>query len=155
MHWRGKSGPCWWSYFTGTISKDDWDQYLQMCRELVAGVMNERSVVLAMAYRSTSPTAPQRGALADLLKQYEAQFQRLEAFALVSDSAIVRGTVTAINWLTHKPFPEKVFGDPREALDWLHGVEPGVRPQKVIADMAHVISPDLLWVRPEETVAAP
>jgi len=52
-------------------------------------------------------------AVEPLLREY------MVAAAIVSQSALVHGVVTAINWLTPPVFPQKVFSDAAEAETWL------------------------------------
>jgi hypothetical protein len=68
-----------------------------------------------------SPTAKQRS----LVKEHEVAMglPQLERLALISDSGVVRGAITALSWLApslrnHKAFAPK---DVRSALDWLAG----------------------------------
>jgi hypothetical protein len=98
------------------IGDDTWRQYLGYS----AGTVTNRGPFHGVFFWSLKqgPSARQR----TMLTNEFAQAVRLDAqrrVALISDSALVRGTITAINWLARK---KVVAFAPREvarALDWL------------------------------------
>jgi hypothetical protein len=70
--------------------------------------------------RGMRPDAARRRRFAQWVKENEAELrQRLAAHAVVVDSGIQRGTITAILWFTSSPCPMKVFDDREQAERWL------------------------------------
>jgi len=74
----------------GDISNDVWNRFLEAISE------NNTEYVLTLALGSPSLTATQRKAAADLLKR-----KSIPA-AVVTESPLVRGIVTAVSWLGAK-----------------------------------------------------
>src|SRR5262245_8947272 len=60
---------------------------------------------LAVVRGDGGPSSKQREALARVLKSVRSDFR----FALVTDSVLVRGALTAINWLAGKAAPPQRF----------------------------------------------
>ncbi len=73
--------------------------------------------VIAMALTEDGPSSKQREALARTLKTTRSDLR----FALLTDSRMVRGALTAINWLTRKHDTTAAFTtrDIEQALDFL------------------------------------
>lgn len=70
--------------------------------------------------RDTRPDATRRKRFADWIETHEAELRlRLAAHAVVVDSTLQRGMITAILWMTSPPCPMKVFDDREEAERWL------------------------------------
>jgi hypothetical protein len=123
--YHGTDGAFAWFYLHGTVTDADWNQYLETIEHGMAE--NTTTVSLTIAYQATLPTPIQRRRLADLVSR-EAMRQdlSLKALAFATDSSLARGALTAINWLVKKPFPEKVFGNPVKAIEWLATITPGL-----------------------------
>jgi hypothetical protein len=75
------------------------------------------SKILAIWRGGSGPTSKQRKALVDVLRAFPPDLQ----LALLTDSEAIRGTLTAINWLTGRGNFNRVFGEESvdEALDFL------------------------------------
>jgi hypothetical protein len=66
-------------------------------------------------------SARQRRLQADWIRENEALLVRdVVAAALVTDSAVIRGTVTAVFWIRPLPMPSKIVATLQEAEKWLH-----------------------------------
>ena len=50
--------------------------------------------------------------------------QRVQAHALVTNSTLSRGVLTAINWVIKRPFQERVFAQPADGLAWIGSLKP-------------------------------
>ncbi len=61
--------------------------------------------VLVLAHGDTTPTSKQRANLAAVVKQLRPRVP----FAMLTDSAIARTILTAINWLVNKQHESRVF----------------------------------------------
>ncbi|MCP4499330.1 MAG: hypothetical protein GY822_05105 [Deltaproteobacteria bacterium] len=48
--------------------------------------------------------------------------ERLKALTNVTDSAVKRGVITAINWLVNFPCPTQVHSDDDEAMAWVRSL---------------------------------
>ena len=82
----------------------------------------EPFAVLIDAREAARPSSRQRQTMGRRTAQ---NFQRyplgITGIALVLSSAIERGVLTAINWLSGPAYPTRVFSTPEEAAIWLHG----------------------------------
>lgn len=79
-----------------------------------------RKVCLFDLTKATTGTARQRQTQAAWIgKNEEALARDFAAAAIVTDSAIVRGTVTAIFWIRPLPFPTRVVATLEAADAWL------------------------------------
>jgi hypothetical protein len=47
-----------------------------------------------------------------------------------------RGVLTAVNWFVSRTFPERVFSEPRAAVDWLSELSVSVDAQRVLTQLA-------------------
>lgn len=62
----------------------------------------------------------QRKRMADFLAQKEVKIRRATSgVAIVTPSAIIRGMITAVSWLTGTPCPQRTFSNELEARAWL------------------------------------
>ncbi len=83
----------------------------------------ERFASLHDGVRATGLDGRQRRRMADHVNAYRKPLGEWHvAAAIVVDSAIVRGIVTAINWLSPPPFPQRQFATRAEAEAWLLGM---------------------------------
>jgi hypothetical protein len=55
------------------------------------------------------------------------------AAAIVSPSAMVRGIVTAVNWLSPPPFPQRQFAMRSEAEAWVQGMLSADRTSSILS----------------------
>ena len=82
----------------------------------------ERGEAFALIYDvRESPTLPaeQRRTVAEFTDRYGAQYPNVRMVtAIVVASAVQRGVVKAINWLTRQPVPVGVVGTVDEAIAW-------------------------------------
>ncbi|MFT3776213.1 MAG: hypothetical protein QM820_63525 [Minicystis sp.] len=92
--------------------------------------------MLDLVHGITAPNATQRKAVATAVAEVPRK-ERILGHAVVTNSAIARGVLIATNWLvTSRPFPEKVFDEPRAALEWLRSRDPAVSLDAVLATVA-------------------
>jgi stage II sporulation SpoAA-like protein len=92
--------------------------------ELVEQAMAEgRGVAWLTDLSSYNPATPLlRQGLAKVIIRYRDQIGRgTLAEARVTQSAVVRGILTAIAWLAPQPWPIRVFESESEAIAWLRG----------------------------------
>jgi hypothetical protein len=82
----------------------------------------ERGEAFALIYdvRESPPLpAEQRRIVAEFTDRYSAQYPNVRMVtAIVVASAVQRGVVKAINWLTRQPVPVGVVGTVDEAITW-------------------------------------
>jgi hypothetical protein len=89
-------------------------EYLALLRR------NKPYVIFMDTTQMTSTTAMFRKRYAEFFKTNETVLKHLcKGGALVITSGIVRGTLTAVLWLTPMPFPHKIVATKEEALAWL------------------------------------
>jgi hypothetical protein len=115
--WLGRMGRLWWFYYTGPCTEETWDQYLEMVKRMLDSW--QPATLLCLAHRADAPNPLQRKKMADFINRNRIELRRLDRFALVVDSVLHRGAITAINWLVGKPFDERVFNSPLAAIKWL------------------------------------
>lgn len=117
---QGRIQHCMWSVISGTFSDDEWSEYVEgMRRDLEAVERETRGALglLTVAVQCDPPTATQRKAIADLRRSELGGL--VQAHAFVTESVLLRGGLTAINWLADRSFEEKVFGNVDPAIGWL------------------------------------
>ncbi|HEX8954589.1 MAG TPA: hypothetical protein VF945_22195 [Polyangia bacterium] len=79
----------------------------------------ERYVIIHDARRAARPTPKQRAYAAAQQKLDAERTRRLLAgTALVVSSPLIASVVTAINWITPPPFPQKIFSSIPDAEAW-------------------------------------
>lgn len=133
--WVGESAHCIWTFISGEISAYDWDRYIEHLRSNIdKPILTPRSG-LGMSYQAGVPNSAQRKQLAEFLHGNDLKLRAVRGYAFVTESSLARGALTALNWVYKKPFEEKVFSTIQGGLRWLQGINPGVDPQQVIADI--------------------
>lgn len=124
MFASGDVGICRWAFFRGASTD-------AMVEQLVTHIHGSRpregTVLIDIAYDITFPSALQRTRIAEAVKDALGTHRRLiSGHAVVTNSAVTRATMTAINWLVRPQFPEQIFSDPASALAWLNQLSPTV-----------------------------
>lgn len=102
------------------ITASVWDEYLNTLATLAR---NEGAATGGLQYTPDhGPNAAQRKALS--LREDELGMDKLRRMAIVSDSVVVRGAVTAISWMIKSSAQTKISSfkptDYSEAFRWLH-----------------------------------
>lgn len=143
---NGSNDACWWHYTCGAVDEQGWDEYLVHIRNFAVAT-SHAGLLLTIAYRSPGPNAEQRKKLAALLNEYDSK-HIVKAHAFVTDSMVARGALTALGWLTPRPFPERVFKNPPAALAWLHSVEPRCDPDEPWQEITAAVPAEALWTEP-------
>lgn len=73
--------------------------------------------ILVDARMATRPSAVQRKMITDNSKSPNAH---LVALATVTDNALIRGALRAVEWVTHPTYKTRVFASLDDAVAWLH-----------------------------------
>lgn len=123
--WSGREADVFWAYVHGEFSDATFAGYIATL-QATFGPADRPSAMLTIAHSPRMPSASHRKTLAQLAESELGP--RLRSHAIVSDSAIAQGVVTALNWLTRKPYEEKIFRTTAEALDWLRERHPRLNP---------------------------
>jgi hypothetical protein len=80
----------------------------------------ERFAVLMDARPASVPSAVERARIAQFMEETAPRSShQVSGLALVVDTFLGRGVLTAVQWLTQPPFPIRAFGGVPEALEWL------------------------------------
>lgn len=112
--------------FSGDEASDaDFGAYVARLEALIAApehVSGSAVAVLIVDAGSPAPNAVWRQRIAEVGGRAPAG----TAFALVSDSALVRGVATAVQWLKPQPYARKTVGRFDDAVAWLETLRPGV-----------------------------
>ncbi|MCA9578587.1 MAG: STAS/SEC14 domain-containing protein [Polyangiales bacterium] len=105
----------------GVVTDESLDRYLaesvqDLSRRTVHCVMHDSRTAMGLS-------AAQRRRMAAHLAQHEhAIRQWTSGVAIVSPSAVIRGMITAVNWITGTPCPQRTFATEPEARAWLRDV---------------------------------
>lgn len=144
--WIGKSGPVLWSVHLDEVSKTDWAEYVGGVRSQVEALhaANARGALLTISWESSVPDANQRRLLAETIR--DTHSWRLAVHGFVSDSVLARGALTAVAWLTKKPYEERAFGDALEAMTWIASSVEGVDVRAIVRDIKQGV-PGRRWER--------
>jgi len=130
---RGVQGPCRWACLIGGISDDDANGFLSHLRDAVAQ-LEKGLMILDITHDVPMPSAVLRKEISQIVAQ-AADAQLLTAHALVVNSPVGRGALTAINWVVRPKFDEKVFGNPHDAAAWLAERNPALDGAALIRDL--------------------
>ena len=97
------------------------DELLRFFAEIEAVLaMPGRKACLIDLRQATAGTARQRQLQGEWIRKHEDTLKRdFCAAAIVTDSALIRGTVTAVFWIRPLPFPSHVTGTLELAHNWL------------------------------------
>lgn len=117
MLYTGDAGPCAWSFIRGELDDETVGRFLEYLRNLAKHAVPGQ-LVIDLCYDVPMPTPVQRKRIVEVL-QSSPKLDLVAGHAFVINSTIGRGLLTAINWVVRPPFEEKVFTQPREAMDWL------------------------------------
>jgi len=138
--WSGRVGNCLWSYAHDKASTSDWESYLAAHRRALTTAPRP-TTMLTVVYQASPPNAGERKMLADMVR---GSADAILAHAMVADTAIARGVLTALDWLVKKPFKESVFSDVREGVRWLTTFTPELRVTEIVLAIAAAVPHDAL-----------
>lgn len=127
---------CAWAVLLGEVPEAEIDAFVAHIGE-VGQIDSPQRVVLDIAHDISLPTPLQRKKIASAVEGALAAKRLVAGHALATNSVAARGVLTAINWFVPKSFPEKVFSDPRAALEWLRTLNGAVDPTSVLAQIAN------------------
>lgn len=104
--------------YIDTYSDAELEQFLREIEAVLA--LPGRKACLIDLTRAKAGSAKQRQMQGDWIKTHESVLERdFAAAAIVTDSAIIRGTVTAVFWIRPLPFPSHVAASIDKAQVWL------------------------------------
>ena len=104
--------------YIGDYSDDELTTYLATLQRLFT--MPGRKVAVLDVLKGTVATAHQRKRQAAFIERNEDLLRRdFAAAAIVLDSALLRGAVTAIFWMRPLPMPTQIVATVDAALTWL------------------------------------
>lgn len=142
----GRRGPVHWTCLVGETSASTWDAYVDHLLRDLAPALAPGAIVLDIWHGCGSPPVRVRDRFA---RQFlvTPEVRHVRAHAVVTDSAMTRGALTAINWVIKRPFEERVFGQPAGALTWLKELAPELDVAGLMADIeaASPVCRDLRW----------
>lgn len=101
--------------FSGENEDADFERYLEVTHLLDTRAAGRQSTLVQLVERdSPIPNAAWRKRIAKSTMELRSS----PTFAVVSESALARGALVAINWLRPPPFPTDAFGTFDEAVAW-------------------------------------
>ena len=137
----GRVANCLWTYGHGKLSTAEWEAFVSGQRRVLRSAPRP-TTMLTVTHEAVPPNANERKLLAEMLRSGDAD--SILGHAMVTDSALVRGVLTALDWVVKKPFKESVFGDAREAIRWLATITPELRVTEVVLAITASVPPQLL-----------
>ncbi|MCA9536880.1 MAG: STAS/SEC14 domain-containing protein [Myxococcales bacterium] len=133
----GTTGVCEWAFIHGTLDDVTMEQFVAHLRRMSERIEPGR-VVLDITHDVGMPTAVQRRRIVEAL-QSSPKLDLVAGHALVINSTLGRGLLTAINWIVRPPFEERVCATPTEALDWLATRNAAVDPSSVLTSLERAV----------------
>lgn len=130
---QGIDGNCVWSVMDGPIIQSEWDAYVANLRRAVKLGVGYCDTVFNIVGKKSIPNAAQRKQVADLFAEFADVIAMVKGHAVVTDSKLALGVMTALGWVVKKPFKEKVFSDPNQAMDWLESLSTQFQRHELIA----------------------
>jgi hypothetical protein len=112
----------YWNFSTGVIDNSFWEYPKQIHDIFSDPAVKENNVILmTIIFDVVSMKPEMRQAIANAAKDCPVEALKAPvAHAFVTNSLLGRGSLTAINWLVRKEFPEKCFAKVGDAEDWLN-----------------------------------
>jgi hypothetical protein len=105
----------------GAVTDADVEDFLE--QSMVRLRRHERYASLHDGVRATGLDGRQRARMSEHTNAHRDLLARwMVAAAIVSSSAVVRGVVTAVNWLSPPPFPQRQFAMRAQAEAWIQGM---------------------------------
>lgn len=114
---RGEHQRCHWHVLIGATTEADWDRYIASLRSTVP--LLQPGDVLLDIWHDTGRASPQQRQQFTTWFQQTPEIEHVRAHAVVTNSVISRGLLTAVNWVVRPPFAERAFSTPVEGLMWL------------------------------------
>ena len=133
----GTSGVCEWAFVQGALDDATTDLFVAHLAG-VAERIEQGHVVLDITRDVGMPSPVQRRRIMQAL-QAAPKLDLVAGHALVINSTLGRGLLTAINWAVRPPFEEKICASPEEALSWLTSRNPKVDGARVLADVERAV----------------
>ena len=134
---HGVVGPCRWACLIGGFSDDDAEGFLSHLRAAVAN-LEQGHMILDITHDVPMPSATRRKQITEIIGGAQ-NTHLLAAHALVVNSPVGRGALTAINWVVRPKFDEKIFGNPRDAVAWLVERNPMLDGDALLRDLARSV----------------
>ncbi len=128
----GESGLCRWMCGSGTIAPGDVDGFVAHIR---ATRPRRGLVMIDFVHSISTPSAADRRLIAEAVREVLSSSPDIAGHALVSNSSVARGVMTAINWMAKTPFPESTFATPALGLAWAAQLSPTIDPGAILADL--------------------
>lgn len=143
--YSGHVGPCAWSVVQGALDDETIEGFLSYLRG-VADDAAPGQLVLDMCHDLPMPTPVQRRRIIEVLNGSK-KLDLVAGHALVVNSTIGRGLLTAINWVVTPRFEEKLFARPDQAFEWLAERNPAFDADALLAAVraAHPGFDQLRW----------
>lgn len=111
----GETGLCRWSCVRGELGPGDLATFVGHIR----GTRTRPGLVMVdITHDISPPTAAERRDIADAVRDCLAGTTGIAGHVVVSNSAVARGVLTAVNWMVKTPFPEHVASSPEAGLAW-------------------------------------
>jgi len=126
----GETGLCRWMCGSGTIAPGEVDIFVAHIR----GTRPRPGLVMVdLVHDISTPSAADRRHIAEAVRTVLSTSPDIAGHALISNSAVARGVMTAINWVAKTPFPEGTFSTPADGLAWAAQRSPTIDPAAMLA----------------------
>jgi hypothetical protein len=130
----GMQQRCHWHVLVGAAHHDDWERYFSSLCAMVAH-LELGDLLLDIWHDTGRPSPPQRQQFTTWFGQTK-EVERVRGHAFVTNSAVSRGLLTAVNWVVKPPFNERACSSPTEGLSWLRQLRTDLDPEALSASMS-------------------
>jgi hypothetical protein len=132
----GETGLVRWSCVRGELGPGDLEAFVGHIR----GTRTRRGLVMFdVTHDISAPTAAERREIADAVRDCLAGTTGIAGHVVVSNSAVARGVLTAVNWMVKTPFPEHVASSPEAGLAWAKKHSPEVDADGLLQALARLV----------------
>lgn len=118
--WQADLGGVQVTYIDQRMKDDAFGRYLVMLARTIdeSGMTERRCILNDVPDVGSTPAARRKAAAAVLDARREKLARITTAYALLTPSALARGTLTAVFWLAPPPYPHRVCRAASEAFAW-------------------------------------
>jgi hypothetical protein len=132
----GETGLVRWSCVRGELGPGDLEAFVGHIR----GTRTRPGLVMVdITHDISAPTAAHRREIADAVRDCLAGTTGIAGHVVVSNSAVARGVLTAVNWMVKTPFPECVASSPEAGFAWAKKHSPDLDVDVVLKTIARQV----------------
>ncbi len=123
----------WQSLGNGVFDDEGWAAYVKRMWH-VHSILERGDLILDLWYDCGRPSPKARNEFTTQFASAHA-LDRIHGHAFVTNSALSRGVLTAVNWVVKRPFDEKLFASPSDAMPWLSKLNPALDARGLLIEL--------------------